>query len=108
MATDHLTTALALPILLLVLKEFLYSMFLDELQVSNHTHPVARPVSFVNNSQSVARKAFTPKTKGDFSLGQFGALFLQKSTFLVPRSAACAVDHSDPFCFHIMLQSQIA
>jgi hypothetical protein len=108
MATDHCTATLALPRFLLLIKEFLYSTRFDELQVFYHTHPVAGSVSFVNSHQSVAGKAFALVTKGDFTFGQFRALFLQKRTLLVPWSAAYAVSHPDTFCFHIMLQSQIA
>jgi hypothetical protein len=83
-------------------------MFSDKLQVVYHTHPVARSVSFVNGSQSLAWKAFALITKGDFTFGQFGTLLFQKRALLVSWSAAYALDHSDPFCLQIMLQSQVA
>jgi hypothetical protein len=82
-------------------------MLSDELQIFYHTHPVPGPVSFVNSLQSVTWKACTFKTKGDFTLGQFGALFLYKSTLLVPRPAAYAVNHPNLFAFQIILESQI-
>lgn len=105
MATDHFTTPLALPRFLLRLEEFLHSMFSDELQIFYHTHPVARPVSFVKCPQSVAWKGCALETIGDLTFGQLGALFLEKRTFLVSWSAPCALDHSDPFCLQVMLQS---
>jgi hypothetical protein len=67
MATDHLTTALALPRFLLLLKEILYSMFFNELQVVYHTHPVASSVSFVNGSQSLAWEALALVAETDFT-----------------------------------------
>jgi len=83
-------------------------MRFDELQVFYHAHPVAGSVSFVNSHQSVAGKAFALVTKGDFTLGQLGALFLDPCTLLVSWSAAYAVSQSNSFCLQIMLQSQIA
>ena len=68
MAADHLTTALALPRFLLFFKEFLYSIFFNELQIVYHTHPVASSVSFVNGSQSLAWEALALVAEIDFSL----------------------------------------
>jgi hypothetical protein len=67
-ATDHSATALALPRFLLLLKKFINSMLLDEPQVVYHTHPVARPVPFVDSSQSLARKVLALETKSDLTL----------------------------------------
>jgi hypothetical protein len=67
MAADHLTTALALPRFLLLLEEILYSMLFDEFQIVYHAHPVARPVSFVNGSQSLAWEALALVAEIDFS-----------------------------------------
>jgi len=108
MAADHFTAALALPRFPLFLEEFLYSVFIDELQVVDQAHLVARLVSFVNGSQSPAWEAFALVTKDGLTFGQFGALFLQKCTVLVSWSAAYAADHSDPFCLEVMFLSQIA
>jgi len=77
-------------------------VFFDELQVLYHAHPVAGLVSFVDGSQPVAWEAFAFKTEVSFPFGQFGAMLLQKGALLVPRSAAYAVDHSDPFALHVM------
>jgi hypothetical protein len=105
MAADHFSAALTFPRFLLFFKEFLYSVFPDELQVVYHAHPVARPVSFVDGSQSVAWEAFALVTESDFAFGQFGALLFQKCTVFVSWSAAYAVDHSDAFCLKVMLLS---
>jgi hypothetical protein len=66
--TDHSVTALAFPRFLLLHKELLNSVFLDEPQVVYHTHPVARPVPFVDSLQSLARKVLALETKSDFTL----------------------------------------
>ena len=67
MAADHLTTFLAFPRFLLLLKEFLHSMLFDEFQIVYHTHPVISSVSFVNGVEPLTWEGIAFVAETDFT-----------------------------------------
>ena len=68
-ATDHFAAAFALPRFFLLLKESVYSVFFDELQIAYQAHSVVGSVSFIDCFQPVAWKALALETEGDFAFG---------------------------------------
>jgi len=67
MATDHRTTLLALPRFLLLLKELLHSILLNEIQIVYHAHSEMGFVSFVNSIEPLTWKGFAFVTETDFT-----------------------------------------
>jgi hypothetical protein len=68
MATNQLTTTLALPRLVLFIEKLLNSIIFDEIQILYHTHSVTRFVPAVNCFQPITWKAGAFKAKSHFAI----------------------------------------
>lgn len=103
MTAERPSTGWTAPFFFLRFEEFFHPIFFDICKIFKQAHPEKRLISRIDMSKVFTRVLWTFITKLYGMIQKTRASFFKKRTFLISRPTSCAVRHSNPFAFHIML-----
>jgi len=103
MTAERPSTGWTAPFFFLRFEEFFHPIFFDICKIFKEAHLEKRLISLIDMSEVFTRVLWTFITKLYGMIQKTRASFFKKRTFLISRSTPCAVRHTNPLAFHIML-----